>query len=390
VKRLNNKSVAVIAVMLLMMLACFTLPVEAATVLTGDNMTVKAGEIIDDDLYLFGQTVTVSGVVTGDAILFGSEVIVDGQIMGSLLVFAQNVRIDGNVAGSVRGGSNTFSFHGSTGRDLMIMANTVTVAGPVGQDFFAAANNAMITGSVARDIKTSMNRLVVDGPVGGDIEANVSELVIGPRALVDGKVTYTSESDATVNNQAVVRGALTRLDPPASEVTSGKPAGFSFWGFVRPILSLLVVGLVMILLFPEVTKGAAGMIRSKPGGSLGTGALIVFVAPIAAVILLVTVIGIPISFLSMLLYIVLLYLSRIFAGYFLASLAFEKLGKELHPVWVTLIGVLVLALIFRIPYVGWLVHLAAVLFGSGAFMHYMLNKKNEPEQVPVRTETETA
>ena len=389
-KKTNNVSIMLATVSLVLVLVLFAIPAEAATILTGDNLTVEAGEIIDDDLYLFGETITVSGIVSGDAILFGNEVVVNGQVMGSLLVFAQNVRIDGNVAGSVRGGSNTFSFRGSTGRDLMVMANTVTVAGPIGQDFFAAANNVTITGSVARNIKTSLNRLVVDGPVGGDIEAIVSELVIGPNALVEGKVTYTSESDAAVNNQAVVGGALTRLDPPTSEVVSGKPAGFSVWGFVRPILSLLVVGLVMILLFPEVTKGAAKMIRSKPAGSLGTGALIVFVAPIAAIILLVTVIGIPISFLSMLLYIVLLYLSRIFAGYFLASLAFEKLGKELHPVWVTLIGVLVLALIFRIPYVGWLIHLAAVLFGSGAFMHYMLKKKDEQEQVPVRTETETA
>jgi hypothetical protein len=150
------------------------------------------------------------------------------------------------------------------------------------------------------------------------------------------------------------------------------------------------VALLMILLFPAVTKGSAAMIGEKPTSSLGTGALIVFVAPIAALILLATVIGIPVSFLSMLLYIVLIYLSRVFAGYFLAELAFNKFGVELHPVLKALIGVLVLALIFKIPYIGWLIHLAAVIFGSGAFIHYMLHQKSDQQPVPEIAETESA
>jgi cytoskeletal protein CcmA (bactofilin family) len=377
--------ISVLLLSLLFTLTC--LPAEAAKIEAGDNLNVGADELIDDDLYLFGDVITVSGTVTGDAILFGREVVVDGNIMGSLLVFAETVRINGNVAGTVRGGSNSFSFQGSSGRDLMIMANSITISGPVGQDLFAAASNGTITGSVGRDLKSSMNRLIIDGPVGGDINAIVSELVIGPNALVSGKVTYTSETEATVNNQAVIGGSITRLDPPK---TTGISAGRSVWGFVRPILSLLFVALLMILFFPAVTKGSAAMIGEKPTSSLGTGALIVFVTPIAALILLATVIGIPVSFLSMLLYIVLIYLSRVFAGYFVAELAFKKFGVELHPVLQTLIGVLVLALICKIPYIGWLVQLAAVIFGSGAFMHYMLHQKSDEQPVPVIAETESA
>ncbi len=379
---LKNSGRIVITVFLFSLvfaLAC--LPAEAAKIDAGDNLTVGADELIDDDLYLFGEVITVSGIVTGDAILFGREVVVDGNIMGSLLVFAETVRIDGNVAGTVRGGANSFSFVGSSGRDLMIMANTITVSGPVGQDLFAAASNGTITGSVGRDLKSSMNSLIVDGLVGGDIDAVVSELVIGPNALVSGKITYTSELEATVNDQAVIGGSITRLDPPTTQVTAVS-AGRKVWSFSRPILSLLFVALLMILLFPAVTKGSAAMIGEKPTSSLGTGALIVFVAPIAALILLATVIGIPVSFLSMLLYIVLIYLSRVFAGYFLADLAFQKFGVDLHPVLKALIGVLVLALIFKIPYIGWLVNLAAVIFGSGAFMHYMLGQKVKQVDLP--------
>ncbi len=379
-------SVAVLFVLILFLIG---FPAEAAKISTGDNMTVGPDELIEDDVYMFGDVIKVSGIVTGDAFLFGREVVVDGDIMGSLLVFAENIRIDGNVAGSVRGGANSISFHGSTGRDLMVMGNTLTVAGPVGKDLFAAASTGTLTGSIGRDVITSINRLIPDGPIGGDVSAAVSELVLGPDAQVDGKVTYTSENEATINSQAIVGGSITRLDPPTTQVTAVS-AGRKAWSFFRPILSLLVVALLMILLFPGVTKTSAAMIREKPLPSLGVGALIVFVAPIAALILLITVIGIPVSFLSMLLYIVLLYLSRIFAGYFLADLAFEKFDVKLHPVLKALIGVLVLALIFKIPYIGWLVHLAAVIFGSGAFVHYLLNKNEKTAEVLAPAEVETA
>ncbi len=384
----NPGKILTVFLLLIMFLLPPGLPVEAAKIDAGDNLTVGGNELIDDDLYLFGEVIMVSGRVDGDAALFGREVVVDGNIMGSLLVFAETVRITGNVSGTVRGASNSFSFSGSSGRDLLIMANTLTMTGTVGQDIFAAASNGTITGSVGRDIKSTFNRLIADGPVGGDINAVINELIIGPNAQVSGKLTYTSEAEATINKEAVVGGKITRLDPPKTEVT-GVTAGRSAWGFMRPILSLLFAALLMILFFPVVTNGSADMIRENPVPSLGTGALIVFVAPIAALALLITVIGIPVSFLSMLLYVVLLYLSRVIAGYFLADLALNKFGVELHQVLKVLIGVLVLALIFKIPFIGWLVHLAAVIFGSGAFMHYMTTKKTGTEPVLADTETES-
>lgn len=348
---------------------------EAAVLLTGDDSTISPGETVYDDVYLFGETVAISGTVLGDAVIFANEAVIDGTVTGSLLVVAQTVSITGDVQGTIRGGANTIFFQGSTGRDLMMGANTISINGSIGQDYFGAANNSTVSGSVGRNIHTSMNRLVIDSTVGGDINAYTSELIFGPNAKVDGAVTYTSETDATVDKQAVIIGAMKRLDPPSKTMIASP--GRSAWGFIRPILSLLAVALLMVLLFPVLTAGTARTIKAKPGLSVGYGALIVFVAPVAALILLITVIGIPISFLSMLLYMVLIYLTRVFAGYFLAQITLERFGKNLHPVWTALFGVLVLALLIKIPYVGWLIHLTAVLFAAGAFILYMVGKKEE-------------
>jgi cytoskeletal protein CcmA (bactofilin family) len=355
--------------------------VEAAMISSGDQASVQVGEVIDDDLYIFGDLVNISGTVKGDLVVFASEVNIDGIVLGSALVFAETVKITGNIEGSVRGGANTVFFQGETSRDLIIAANTVSISGLVGNDLFLAASSATVKGPVGRDIRASLGSLVVDAPVGGNIDLRVSDLRFGPSALVEGKVTYNSDQDATVDNKAVISGALERIDLP-SDKTVVSPAR-SFFAFIRPIISLLVVALLMVLLFPRLTEGSAKMINAQPGLSIGYGALIVFIVPIAALFLLITVIGIPISFLSILLYIVLLYLARIFAGYFLASLVLDKLGKVLHPVWTALIGVLVLALLIKIPYIGWLIHLAAILFAAGAFVLYLLDKNKVIESQKV-------
>jgi hypothetical protein len=43
---------------------------SAATVTTGDALTIDAGEVIEDDVYLFGDVVTISGLIKGDALVF--------------------------------------------------------------------------------------------------------------------------------------------------------------------------------------------------------------------------------------------------------------------------------------------------------------------------------
>lgn len=348
---------------------------EAAVVLTGDTSTIGPGETVYDDLYLFGETVVISGTVLGDVVIFANEAVIDGTVTGSLFAVAQTVRIAGDVQGSIRGGANTIFFQGSTGRDLIMAANTISITGSIGQDYYGAANNSTVSGSVGRNIRTALNRLVIDSAVGGDINAYAKELIFGPGARVDGNVTYTSETDAAIDNQAVITGAMKRLDPPAETIVTSP--GRSVWSFIRPILSLLAVALLVVLLFPVLTAGTARVIREQPGLCIGYGALIVFVAPVAALFLMITVIGIPISFLSMLLYTVLIYVTRVFTGYFLAGMVFERFNKEMHPAWIALIGVLILALLIKIPFIGWLIHLAAVLFAAGAFILYMVGKKDE-------------
>jgi len=348
-------------------LSIISTPAEAARVETGDIITINKDEIINDDIYYFGETVNLKGTVTGDAVILARQVNFDGTIEGSLLVFAQSILLNGDVKGTIRGAADSVYFNGSTKGDLIMAADTINISGPVKRDIIAAAS-----------------RLVIEAPVGNDIKAAVGELIIGSRADIEGNVYYRSADEAVIEREAAIRGTIERSEPAGQETIAPTR---SVWNFIRPILSILLVTVLIILLFPNTARETVQTIKERPGLSLGIGALAVFITPLAAILLLLTVIGAPLSILSILTYTVLLYLTRVFAGYFLGRLAFDRMGRELHPLWVALVGVLILSLLINIPYIGWLIHLVAVILAAGALLLHLTGKKKEQKAQPATIES---
>ncbi len=349
-------------------------PLEAATVEAENTVTIGDEEIIEDDVYLFGNTVNIRGTIVGDAFILANNANIEGTVEGGVFVLSETLNISGDVTGTIRAAANRILFEGSTERDLVVAANAISVGGTVGNDYLGAANRTVLTGIIGRDISAATNTLDLSGDVGGDIDVIVENLTIRSGAVVEGEIKYYSEYEAAVEDQAAI-GPLTREDPPTERFRI-RPAR-TFWSFVRPILSLLVVALLMALIFPRFTDGTAETIRKRPGASLGYGALVVFITPLISLFFLITIIGFPVSLLLMLLYIALICLTRVFTGYFLAALVFNRSGRKLHPVWTALIGVLALGLIIMIPIVGWIIHIGAVLFGAGAVMVFLFDKKGK-------------
>ena len=71
----------------------------------GESIVVEADETIEDDLYLFGTSVTIEADVPGDVVAFGSSVTITGDVGGDVLAGTSNLRITGTVSGDVRAGA---------------------------------------------------------------------------------------------------------------------------------------------------------------------------------------------------------------------------------------------------------------------------------------------
>jgi hypothetical protein len=111
----------------------------------------------------------------------------------------------------------------------------------------------------------------------------------------------------------------------------------------------------------------AERIRRQFGLSVLTGFILMVVVPVAALLVLLTVVGIPLSLVVMFLYLATLYPGQIFAALWLGDWLLGRLGRTgASPYLAMTVGVIVLVIVVAVPFAGWLLRLVAILAGFGA------------------------
>jgi len=96
-------------------------------------------------------------------------------------------------------------------------------------------------------------------------------------------------------------------------------------------------------------------------------------------ILLVLIVGIPLSILLVSVGMVLFYIGKIYVSIVLGRLIIGLLAKNKKVAlgWELLVGLIILSLFFQIPVLGTIVYLLAFILGTGAAIsgYYSLNRK---------------
>jgi cytoskeletal protein CcmA (bactofilin family) len=341
----------------------------AAEFRSGERVAVEKGEVLEDDLYAFAQTVRIDGEVRGDVVAMGAEVQVPGRVQGDLISAARKAHVEGRVDGSIRAASGDLSLFGVVGKDAVIAGGDVEL-GPqasVAGDVAVASGAVKLLGSVGGDVGIASGRIVLDGRVGGAVRARTESFTIGDRAAVEGPLQYSASQDARISERASL-GSVERLP---SDQGRRDPSWF-FLGWLRLSIGLFVLGLLWRVVAPKLSREAPAMLRAKPLKSLGIGTLAVLVAPVLGVLLFGMGLLLGGWWLALLLGATLLIaVSLAFptVGLFVGELLVSRLGRARARLAVSLaIGVLLLALLVRVPVVGALAALAAVLFGLGALL----------------------
>lgn len=342
---------------------------SAASFRSGEQIVVPRGEVLDDDLYAFGQTILIEGEVRGDVVAFGDEVRVPGHVHGDLISAAQEVRLDGRVEGSIRSASQNLALNGQVGKDAIIAGETLDLAqqASVAGDVAAAGATVRLLGQVGRDVMVGAGRLELGGAVGGAVRAQTEQVTIGDRAEIKGPLEYSSIRQAPIPPGASVGSVRWQ---PVERQPAG-PARFLF-GWLRLSIGLFALGLLARLVAPKLAREAPATLRARPWRSLGVGALVLLAAPLAGAVLFGLGLLIGGWWLAVLLFAALLIgVSLAFptVGLLVGEWLVGRLARARPALWVTLAtGVVLLALVLRLPFVGALGVLASMLFGLGALL----------------------
>jgi cytoskeletal protein CcmA (bactofilin family) len=336
---------------------------------------------LGDDLFAAGGSVTVNQPVAGDLIVSGGSVDVDGAVAGDAVAFGGKLRLGADVGQSVYAAAGQITINGKVGRSVRVAGGQVEL-GPKSEivgNVSAAGGQLRLLGTVKGHVQAAGGRVLIDGPVSGDVIATTGQVELGPNARIAGALRYRS-SEALRQDPAAQVGGIERLQAPprrgdddgkADRGDAGHGVAAVFGGVWT--LGLIVLAGVLLAALPDFSSAIARTLRERIGVSLLLGFVFLVCVPVAAVILFITLIGIPLGLFALALYAALLPVAYVSAGIGLGDWVLtrwlpQRAGTLRMRVAATAAALLALALLGWIPGLGGWVGFVALLAGLGALL----------------------
>ena len=336
----------------------------------------------EEDMIEGSDTPTNGNIHSGDLYIINSNVKMDQLVDGNVYIIGNNVEITGQVAGNVYIVGNTVTFTNSyVQASVYVLANKVTFGG-IASDLYIAANSLEIPENmgVYRDMKGVLNTLYLNGIIGRNAFVaanNISLEKDGVKGSIYGDFNYSSKEEINIPEDSVQGDTnfskMHEFTISKSEVVMS---------YVFSLLGTLVLTIVIFFLAkwltPKAVEKTANAFSKDWPKMLGFGLATLVALPIASIILMITVVGIQISFFVLAVYGILLYLSFAAVCLTLAKLIANKkepakLGKE----FLILLGIAVILWILTIiPFgIGLAIKFILCVLGLGILTYSMVIKK---------------
>ena len=336
----------------------------------GPVVTVPSGEVREGDLYATGEAVRVDGRLAGDLVAAAQRVLVRGEVDGDLFAAGRTVDLHGPVGDSTRVAGESITVDTVIDGDLLVAGNRLQILGGavIRGGLMTASSTIDLAGIVEENFRAAGGEIIVSGTVRGDAYVIADRLELAPGARIDGDLDYRTRLPISAEEAARVGGTVRHTEPIDDEDSGGGWIGsILFWGWQAG--AALLAGLLAVALCRRFVQQFVAAIAEQTtlGVLLGFGAFLI--VPVAAVVVMVTVVGLPVGLIVMLLFGMALYVAKLpiaaWAGGRLLALAGRP---DASPYAAMAAGVVTLYLLFATPWVGWLFWLAATWLGLGAMV----------------------
>lgn len=319
----------------------------------GSNLT--PGMAVEGDAFIAGGQVSLQTPVAGDAVLSGGTVAISAPVGDDLYASGGSVLLESAVNGNAR----------LAGADVEI-AKSANVAGKV----TIAGRTVRVLGKVGHQLAVFGDKVTIDGHVAGNVTVASRTLEIGPNARISGKLTYRGPAEPVINTGAVISGGMNHPDAdfdgdfqPLSRV-AGWTLAIAF------TLGLFFLGLIGILFGPVTTSKIGQLVRSRQFACLGIGLVMILCVPLAALVLAMTVVGIPLAFVLSMLWPVMLIFGYL-AGVMsvtdaIAGARPKKLPGNGLRTFLLALGLAGMLAFCSVPVIGWVLGAVLTVAGVGA------------------------
>jgi hypothetical protein len=350
----------------LRLFALLTLPLLPMAATTASAQTPSARP---DNYYAAGNTVVIATPMPGDVVVAGREVDIRQPIAGDILAAGRRIELAARADDDVRLAGSEVIVNAPVSGDVTIAGGSITLGrdAHVNGRSWITGRSVRIEGVLERELNVAAAEVVIVGELRKPVRIVAETLDIRPGARVLAPIAYRGANEATIAKDATVAGPITftRIDAREAQRARQWPAASTFL-FVT---HLFLAGLLVIVFLPRTERSVIDTLRAQPLKSLLAGFTLLITMPIAALLLIVTVLGLPIGLVLAATYAVALFAGVLTTAFFLGDAEARWLNPQTETsrgrqAALLLAGVLTLALL-RIV-LGGVAVFFAILFGLGA------------------------
>ena len=312
-----------------------------------------------------GENVTLKDDVDGSLALAGNILKNDKNVNGIAFMAGNDLEFTGKSEYLALAG-NTIKIAGDVSKDAFIAGNSVNISGNLNRDVIVFASSVIVSGNIDRNVSIYASSVALDGAnINGSVKIVASSLTVTKNSNI-GNISYPSDADVNIESGAHV-GVQTKTDAiKASTPNLGDMLIIKLFSFGSIILTFALLSLVLGRVFESIQKNYEKMDFNKGIELFTKGLVFLILIPIISLLLFMIGFGFASGLLLIALYVIFIYLSKIFAGYLLGYKIWQKYGKkDINVLLIGILGLFIIAILNLIPGVSMLVSIFTLFIGLG-------------------------
>ena len=326
-----------------------------------------------EEYFSADENVNDSGTYEHSHFEAGNIVTSKSNVNGLSFIAGSNVDITGNKEYGFFAGE-TVKVNGIIEKDLFAAGNTVTISkdANVGRDAYLAGNSITIEGSIDGAIFAAGSLIKFDNvTINGDVTIAANTIDIAGDVKING--TLKVNDDAIINNE---KGLSANKTEKYQSTRVNIDFSSKMSDYVLDILKTIFTGLLLVLIFPKIFKKIKYDLQPKDiGMNLLYGLLVLFAVPMICVVALSIIVGLSVSIMLLMLYIIAIMISTILASTVIGYNIYTNLFNQKENIYLSMIiGILIVKIVAFIPVFGPICSILVFLYGLGMIWQLFLDR----------------
>jgi len=361
-----------------------------AAIADPEDKTITRTGTINEDTYLAGERLKIDATINGDLVIAAGDINVSGEISGDLMAAGGEVSIIATLADDLRAAGGDILLCSKIEGDAVLAGGDIDICKDniIRNRLWIAGGDLTIDGVVEQEVKVRAGNVRLAGTflTNLDIVANSIEVLKGTK--IGGDLNYKSPNPAKIHDGAVITGKVNHTigkswwSDEGADLSTKDMFKLGFGFFFVFILGTLLTAFVLSKLLPDAYSNSNTIIRTKFLPSIAVGLLVTLITPLVLMLLMMTAVGIPLAWIGLLIYLLILVMGSFASLLFIANTLFRKLkpNQTLSLAWQLLsifAAILLLLIVGFIPLIGGVVLFLVYLTGIGAFSIHWYGNKTE-------------